>query len=115
MIIKGIVLIQRDGRAEFKLNDVDENGLCHFHGITVNAYLTLSLFHVLNALNTPNGAWSLKMPEGKKFIYDNEVWVKGRILSEYENNCDLIEISEVGHPRELTISRFNQIKKRVFQ
>lgn len=117
MIIENIILIQRDGKQEWFLNEIEENGLCHLVGIGHPAKLTLRLFHILNALNTPNGAWSLKIPEEKKYIYDTEVWVKGKLLSECENNCDIIEVESINTPfeNELVISRFRQIRKRIFQ
>ena len=71
---------------------------------------------MLSALNTPNGAWSLK--DDRPFVYDNEVWIKGKMLSENGREGggeveDLIEINEVGHPRELYIRRRLQIRKKV--
>jgi len=60
MNIENIILIQRDTGYEFQLVGLKENGLCYLHGITTKTRITLNLFHVLNALNTPNGAWNLK-------------------------------------------------------
>ncbi len=111
MKIENIILIQRDGGNEYRLCEISDKGICRLEGITVFAVIGLSLWRILNALNTPNGAWSMKI-DADKFIYENEVWVKGKLLSECENNCDIIEIDEVGHPRQLAIRRFNQIKKR---
>lgn len=124
MKLQGIILTNRDSKQDYYFDSIVEDNfiasktriLCYL----INAKdqrekITLNLFSILNSLNTPNGAWSIKMPEDQKFIYDTEVWVKGKILSECENNCDIIEIDEVGHPRQLAIRRFNQIKKRVLQ
>lgn len=117
MKIRNIVLINRDSKQEYELREInDETQLCYLSLIAgIESKISLNLFSILNSLNTPNGAWSLKVPAEKSFIYDTEVWVKGKLLSEYENNCDLIEIDEVGHPRQLTIRRFNQLRKRVFK
>jgi hypothetical protein len=133
MEIKNIVLINRDSKQEYRLDDIDElnrfgKHLCHLINISDERNkINVSLFHLLNSLNTPNGAWSLKMPEGIKFIYDTEVWVKGKMLSENGRDAttehdgtdraveDIIEINEVGHPRELLIRRRDQLKKRILQ
>lgn len=124
MKIQDIILTNRDSKQDYRFDEMVEDNfipnktrmLCYLINVNdTREKITLNLFHILNSLNTPNGSWSLKMPEATKFIYDTEVWVKGKILSECENNCDIIQIDEVGHPRQLAIRRFNQIKKRILQ
>jgi len=118
MEIKNVILIQRDTGDEYQLLDLTEGGLVHLSGVSNNVRITINFIHMLNALNTPNGAWSLKVPEAS-FVYDTEVWVKGKMLSENgregDTVMDLIEVNDAGHPRELAVRRQYQLRGRILK
>ena len=125
MDIKGITLIQRDGKGEFTLKSISENGHCHLTKNTPNTEngltttVTLPMFHILNQLNTPNGSWSLKIAPDK-YIEDSVVWIKGRLLNGYgtENGFSLVEVLDAGsRPEQLYIknNHHNQIRVRILK
>lgn len=115
--IQTIVLIQRDGGAEYQLEHISLMN-CRLEKVGGGGSINLPLYHLINALNTPKGAWSLKYPDSMKYAFEGEVWVRGKLLSENgreESDMgrveDIIEINEMGHPRELSIRRRNYIRK----
>ncbi len=130
MNIKNIILIQRDSGIEFHLVEMiegsDGNTLCHLkqNPNDIGISITLNLFRILHALNTPCGAWSLKIaPE--KYNLDNVVFIKAEFLekdsngvNETANGFNLIRVMDGGsRPQELHIknSKYNQARVRVLK
>ena len=120
VITKEIILIQRDGGRKYVISEISENGQCYLKCATDNSTISVSLFRILNALNTPNGAWNIDM-NGHAFLWENDIWVRGKMLSvngregirdEGGPVTDIIGINECGHERQLNIRRSDQIKVR---
>lgn len=60
MKIESIKLKQRDTNIDYYLADINELGLVHIKDIDNTRVITITLFHLLNELSKPNGAWKLK-------------------------------------------------------
>jgi hypothetical protein len=125
MNIKNIILIQRDSGLEFELTQMTEMAndhvLCKLQqsGAVAPITIQLNLFHILNALNTPCGAWSLKISPDK-YILDNVVFIKAEFIEkeESENGFNLVKVMDGGsRPQELNIknNRYNQARVRILK
>jgi hypothetical protein len=122
MKIDNIILVQRDSGKEFYLKEMTEMAncsiLCRLEeiGVSVPIAITLSLLCILNALNNPCGAWSLKLSD-EQYNFDNIVYIKGEFIEkeETENGFNLIKVMDGGtRPQELYIknNRYNQARIR---
>jgi len=124
MDINNIILIQRDSGREFQLMEINEmangNALCRLREpVEAGISISLSLFHILNALNTPCGAWALKVSPDK-YILDNTVFIKAEFIEKEEtaNGFNLVKVMDAGtRPQELYIknNKYHQIRVRVLK